>query len=200
MTTVMEFLDIQSIVTLQGCNKRAYESLVPRFKRAWPKSKLVQSTLDEWYLDAPVEKKVVPKRQRLTMLGLNNSGTTTILYKLKLGEVVNPTPTIGFNVEEIVYKSKEYVIWDVGGTDKIRFLWHHYITADTDALIFVVDSSDRARFDIAKEELDTILAITEPGLPLLVFANKMDLPNAAGANEVAQALNLHALRVRPWYI
>ena len=42
---------------------------------------------------------------RILMVGLDAAGKTTILYKLKLGEVVTPIPTIGFNVEEVHYKN-----------------------------------------------------------------------------------------------
>ena len=35
------------------------------------------------------------------MVGLDAAGKTTILYKLKLGEVVTTIPTIGFNVETV---------------------------------------------------------------------------------------------------
>jgi len=45
------------------------------------------------------------KEMRILMVGLDAAGKTTILYKLKLGEVVTPIPTIGFNVEEVVYKN-----------------------------------------------------------------------------------------------
>ena len=38
------------------------------------------------------------------MLGLDAAGKTTILYKLKLGEVVHSCPTIGFSVETVEYK------------------------------------------------------------------------------------------------
>ena len=38
---------------------------------------------------------------RILMVGLDAAGKTTILYKLKLGEVVTPIPTIGFNVEQV---------------------------------------------------------------------------------------------------
>ncbi len=54
------------------------------------------------------------------------AGKTTILYKLKLGEVVTTIPTIGFNVETVQYKKIEFTVWDVGGQDKIRPLWRHY--------------------------------------------------------------------------
>ena len=39
------------------------------------------------------------KEYRLLMLGLDAAGKTTILYKMKLNEVVSTIPTIGFNVE-----------------------------------------------------------------------------------------------------
>ena len=58
--------------------------------------------------------------QRILMVGLDAAGKTTILYKLKLGEVVTPIPTIGFNVEEVSYKNISFHVWDVGGQDKIR--------------------------------------------------------------------------------
>ena len=58
--------------------------------------------------------------------GLDAAGKTTILYKLKLGEIVTTIPTIGFNVETVEYKNISFTVWDVGGQDKIRPLWRHY--------------------------------------------------------------------------
>lgn len=66
------------------------------------------------------------KEMRILMLGLDAAGKTTILYKLKLGEVVSSVPTIGFNVETVEYKKVKFTVWDVGGQDKIRLLWRHY--------------------------------------------------------------------------
>merc|ERR1712187_340035 len=63
---------------------------------------------------------------RILMVGLDAAGKTTILYKLKLGEVVTTIPTIGFNVETVEYKNLSFTVWDVGGQDKIRPLWRHY--------------------------------------------------------------------------
>ena len=59
-------------------------------------------------------------------VGLDAAGKTTILYKLKLGEIVTTIPTIGFNVETVEYKNISFTVWDVGGQDKIRRLWRHY--------------------------------------------------------------------------
>jgi len=61
-------------------------------------------------------------------VGLDAAGKTTILYKLKLGEIVTTIPTIGFNVETVEYKNISFTVWDVGGQDKIRPLWRHYCT------------------------------------------------------------------------
>jgi hypothetical protein len=53
-------------------------------------------------------------------------GKTTLLYKLTTGEVIQTTPTLGFNVETITYKDNEFTIWDMGGQENIRRLWRHY--------------------------------------------------------------------------
>eukprot|EP01112_Ceratiomyxa_fruticulosa_P011093 TRINITY_DN2983_c0_g1_i2.p2 TRINITY_DN2983_c0_g1~~TRINITY_DN2983_c0_g1_i2.p2 ORF type:complete len:112 (+),score=10.14 TRINITY_DN2983_c0_g1_i2:303-638(+) len=78
---------------------------------------------------------------RILMLGLDSAGKTTILYKLKIGDVITAIPTVGFNVEQVTYRKNSFSVWDVGGQDKIRPLWRHYFQ-NTLGLIFVVDSSD----------------------------------------------------------
>merc|ERR1712159_783111 len=81
------------------------------------------------------------QEMRILMVGLDAAGKTTILYKLKLGEVGTTIPTIGFNVEAVTYKNITFTVWDVGGQDKIRPLWRHYYE-DAHGVIFVVDSND----------------------------------------------------------
>ena len=66
------------------------------------------------------------KDLRILMVGLDAAGKTTILYKLKLGELVTPIPTIGFNVEEVNYKNINFTMWDVGGQKKLRDMWRFY--------------------------------------------------------------------------
>jgi len=147
------------------------------------------------------------KEMRILMVGLDAAGKTTILYKLKLGEVVTTIPTIGFNVETVEYKNISFTVWDVGGQDKIRPLWRHYYQ-NTQGVIFVVDSNDRDRIDdgsgcqnSAKDELTRMLAEDElRDAVLLVFANKQDLPNAMKVQEVTERLGLNKLRNRQWYI
>lgn len=137
---------------------------------------------------------------RILMVGLDAAGKTTILYKLKLGEVVTTIPTIGFNVETVEYKNINFTVWDVGGQDKIRPLWRHYYQ-NTQGLIFVVDSNDRDRIIEARDELTKMLNEDEMrDAILLVFANKQDLPNAMNAAEITDKLQLNNLRNRQWYI
>merc|ERR1739847_208506 len=139
--------------------------------------------------------KLFAKRQmRILMVGLDAAGKTTILYKLKLGEIVTTLPTIGFNVETVEYRNISFTVWDVGGQDKIRPLWRHYYQ-NTQGLIYVVDSSDADRIDAARDEMHRMLTEDElRDAVLLVFANKQDLPNAMSAAEMTDKLGLHGLR------
>ncbi|XP_062842991.1 ADP-ribosylation factor 4-like [Trichomycterus rosablanca] len=143
-----------------------------------------------------IEKKPV----RLLMVGLDAAGKTTVLYKLKLGEIVTTIPTIGFNVETVDYKNISFTVWDVGGQDVIRPLWRHYYQYTT-GLIFVVDSSDRDRIEEAAWELQKML---EEDLlrdaVVLIFANKQDLPHAMSVHEMTERLGLHAMKGRTWYV
>jgi len=137
---------------------------------------------------------------RTLFIGLDAGGKTTILYKLKLGEVVTTIPTIGFNVESVKYKNISFTIWDVGGQQQIRPLWRHYL-ANTQAVVYIIDSNDSERMQEAHDELHKML--DEPELNeavLLVLANKQDLPNAKSVAEVTDKLGLHSLRNRRWYI
>merc|ERR1711878_238913 len=139
------------------------------------------------------------KDMRILMVGLDAAGKTTILYKLKLGEIVTTIPTIGFNVETVEYKNISFTVWDVGGQDKIRPLWRHYYQ-NTQGLIFVVDSSDRERIQESHDELHKILNEDElRDAIVLVFANKQDLPNALSVTELTEKLGLNQLR-RKWYV
>ncbi|KAH8175882.1 ADP-ribosylation factor family protein [Sarocladium implicatum] len=140
------------------------------------------------------------KEIRILILGLDNAGKTTLLYRLKIGEVVTTIPTIGFNVESVTYKNLNFNVWDLGGQTSIRPYWRCYY-ANTAAVIFVVDSTDIERLQTAAEELSAMLNEEElKDASLLVFANKQDQPGAKGAGEISEALRLGELRDRNWSI
>jgi len=112
------------------------------------------------------------KDVRILILGLDGAGKTTILYKLHCGEVVTTIPTIGFNVETVSYKNIKFQVWDLGGQTSLRPYWRCYF-ANTNAIIYVVDSADSERLGISKDELMSMLEEEElKDTCLLVFANK----------------------------
>lgn len=140
------------------------------------------------------------KEIRILILGLDNAGKTTLLYRLKIGEVVTTIPTIGFNVESVTYKNLNFNVWDLGGQTSIRPYWRCYYT-NTEAVIFVIDSTDVDRLSTAAEELSAMLNEDElKDAALLVFANKQDQPGAQGAGKISEALRLGELRDRNWSI
>ena len=171
----------------------------------------VVNQFSRWIVDRMFNK----REMRILMVGLDASGKTSILYRLKLGKPKKTIPTIGFNVETLEYKNIAFTVWDVGGQEKLRALWRHYF-ANTQArgairrnsaqfgaillspypfpqaLIFVVDSSDRARLQEAAEELHRLIHEEElKDALLLVFANKQDLPGACNAAEISEQMRLY---------
>jgi len=89
-----------------------------------------------------------------------------------------------------------------------RALWRHYYQ-NTQGLIFVADCNDRDRMTEQNDfgghsalgELSRILAEDElRDVPLLVFANKQDLPGACSVQTLIENLQLNKLsRSRPWH-
>merc|ERR1712023_19230 len=140
------------------------------------------------------------REMRILMVGLDAAGKTTILYKLKLGEVVTTIPTVGFNVESVEDKNIRMTVWDIGGQNKIRKLWRYYYSG-VQGVIFVVDSSDIDRMEDAREELHKLMHADElRDAAVLLYANKQDLPGAMHASELADKLRLRDLRSGRWFI
>jgi len=137
---------------------------------------------------------------RILILGLDGAGKTTILYRLQAGEVVTTIPTIGFNVETVTYKNLKFQVWDLGGQTSIRPYWRCYYT-NTDAIIYVVDSADRDRMGISKQELVSMLEEDElKDAILVVLANKQDIEGSMTVTEVHAALGLDKLKNRTFQI
>lgn len=134
----------------------------------------------------------------VVMLGLDSAGKTTALYRLKFDQYLNTVPTIGFNCEKVkgtVGKAKgaNFLVWDVGGQEKLRPLWKSY-TRCTDGIVFVLDSVDVERIEEAKMELmRTVKSPDNMGVPILVLANKQDLPGAKEPRDLEKLLGLHEL-------
>lgn len=140
------------------------------------------------------------KELRILLLGLDNAGKTTLLKNLASEEVDHITPTQGFNIKSVVSSGFKLNVWDIGGQRKIRPYWRNYFD-NTDVLIYVIDSSDRKRFEETQTELDELLEESKlAGVPVLIFANKQDLEMAASADEISSKLGLTSMRDRDWQV
>lgn len=128
------------------------------------------------------------------MMGLDNAGKSTILYRMQSGQYCETIPTIGFNCEKVKgklgrSKSINFTIWDVGGQDRVRPLWRTYAKG-AEGLIFVIDSADHDTLEEAKTELSQIFLNNEMNtLPILLVANKQDLPTALDLEYLNTYLN-----------
>lgn len=139
------------------------------------------------------------------VVGLDNSGKTTLISRLQSSGgsfTEDVTPTVGFTVEKLMKDNVEFTIFDMSGQSAYRGLWESYY-GDVDGVIWVLDSTDRLRIAIAKCEIETITcheSLQKRHIPLLIYANKMDLHNALSPVECMQLLNLEKLKENPWHI
>lgn len=121
------------------------------------------------------ESNLVFSEHKICLVGLDNAGKTTILYQFLMNEVVHTSPTIGSNVEEVVWNNIHFIMWDLGGQESLRTAWNTYYS-NTEFILLVVDSTDRERLTITKEELHKMLQSDELcKASVLVFANKQVL-------------------------
>ncbi|NXD50992.1 ARL11 protein, partial [Corvus moneduloides] len=138
---------------------------------------------------------------RVVMLGLDFAGKSTLLYKLKSGQAVETWPTVGFNVESLQTPcGVSFTLWDVGGQDSLRASWPNYLE-DINTLIFVLDSADMARLAEAMAVLEE--ALSHPsmaGIPVLVLANKQEVPGALAPAELGEMLQEGGLAGRRWVL
>ncbi|XP_007524126.1 ADP-ribosylation factor-like protein 14 [Erinaceus europaeus] len=142
------------------------------------------------------------KQARILLLGLDSAGKSTLLYKLKFATDITTFPTIGFNVEMIeVKRNVSLTVWDVGGQEKMRALWRWYCE-NTDGLLYVVDSTDQQRLEDSRREFERILKNEHiKHLPVVLLANKQDVPGALTAEDITRMFKVKKLcSDRSWYV
>merc|ERR1711879_713837 len=144
--------------------------------------------------------KAAEQEARILMLGLDNAGKTTILKKMSEEDISHIMPTQGFNIKSLMHEGFKLNVWDIGGQKSIRPYWSNYFES-SDALVYVIDSSDARRLEESGLELKELLGDDKlGGIPLLVFANKQDLVQAVPAEEIADALALNQILDRTYQI
>ena len=68
-----------------------------------------------------------------------------------MGEVVETIPKMGLTMEKLEYIRLKFNVWDLLRQRKIRILWKHYYQ-NTNALIFIIDSTNQERIEEAAEK------------------------------------------------
>lgn len=144
------------------------------------------------------------KEAGVLVVGLDNSGKTTILNHLKpeAQKTLDIVPTVGFNVEKFRSQNISFTAFDMSGQGKYRNLWEHYYR-DAHGIVFVIDSSDELRLVVARDELGLLLRhpdVKDRPVPILFFANKMDMRGALSSVKVSTSLALDVIRDKPWNI
>ena len=137
---------------------------------------------------------------KIIILGMQNAGKTTILYRLSLGTLVKTTPTIGSNVEELTYNNVKFQAWDLGGQESTRSVWDVYYM-NTDAIVYVIDSHDDENFEESKAQFHKLLS--HPNLKstvILIFANKQDLPGAKTVDKLIHDYEFDKIQSHIWHI
>ncbi|KAF9091627.1 hypothetical protein BGX23_004984 [Mortierella sp. AD031] len=160
------------------------------------------------------------------MLGLGGAGKTAILYRLKLGELVTLYPTFSDNIETIEYKYKNkdkdgnkttdkytkrpFDLWDISeghGRRQLRDfeMWETHYRHLFRGVIFVVDSADQDNLSttLACEQFEAVLweECSSQKKPLLILANKQDVPHAMTVADVRDLLGLERLpEEQVWHI
>ena len=103
---------------------------------------------------------------------------------------------VGFNVETVTFNNLKLQVWDLGGQTGLRPYWRCYYQ-DTNAVVYVIDSADKDRLEVARQELELMLQEEElRGAPVLILANKQDLPNAMNEQEICNGLGLTKINDR----
>jgi small GTP-binding protein len=133
------------------------------------------------------------KHVHILVVGINSAGKTSLVYRLKFGQEILTVPTVGYQVEPVKLQSTDRLVFDmidIGGASPIRSLWKQFFHK-CDAIIYVVDAANRTRMEEAAREFERIRREKDcRRVPILVFANKQDLPNAANVHEVCKVFQM----------
>ncbi|KAF0035476.1 hypothetical protein F2P81_013234 [Scophthalmus maximus] len=131
------------------------------------------------------------------ILGLDNAGKTTFLEQTKTKFSKNYkgmnlskiTTTVGLNIGTINVGNARLMFWDLGGQDELQSLWDKYY-AESHGVIYVIDSTDEERLSESKEAFEKMISSeTLEGVPLLVLANKQDVPNCMSVPDIKTAFS-----------
>jgi GTP-binding protein SAR1 len=129
------------------------------------------------------------KKAKLLVIGLDNSGKTTLLGMMANDKIGCHEPTSHPNHETLNIEGIEFSAHDMGGHIAARRLWQSYY-ANISCVLFMVDTTDIYRMGEARNELSRIIADSN-GIPILVLGNKIDTRDACSELQLRRYLNLY---------
>lgn len=157
-------------------------------------------TIKSWWDTLLQSLGLVNKSGTLLVLGLDNAGKTTLLYRLRTGGDIQSFPPTDrpqlqhFTLSTggaVTSSSKiQFTAWDLGGHEAVRYLWEDYISEKVNAILFLIDATDTERIEEAAYELDALLCGGSPndqkllaGIPMALLLNKCDVTELALTTE-----------------
>lgn len=146
--------------------------------------------LINWFWSTLQSLGLVNKEAKLLFLGLDNAGKTTLLHMLRDNRLIQHTPTRNPTSEELQMGRVLFRTFDLGGHKEARVLWKDYYQS-VDAVVFLIDSADKERFEESKKELDSLLVDKDmTTVPILCLGNKVDKQGAVSEWDLRNAFGL----------
>jgi GTP-binding protein SAR1 len=148
------------------------------------------SFLWNWLWDWLAEYGLASKTGKVVLLGLDNAGKTTLVHMLRDNVLVQHMPTQKPTMETFTLGGLTFNLFDLGGHAIARRQWADYCST-ADAIVFLIDASEPERFPEAKTALDSLFTDdTLRQTPLLILANKIDLPRSASEDQLRMVFGL----------
>ncbi|OBS25161.1 hypothetical protein FPOA_05696 [Fusarium poae] len=141
-------------------------------------------------MGAAISQLWTPPIIQVGFVGLPSTGKTTIIHKLSQGQKPTLPLTDTVNTTRFFQGSQEYCIFDYSGNEKLRAIWRKLLFR-MQAIVFVIDSTDRANKEETREALWQVLReeMLDPQ-PVLILANKQDNPKALSVLELIAYLEI----------
>ena len=131
-----------------------------------------------------MQDKELKTAKKIVLLGLDNSGKTSIVKCLKgvknLASFNTPKPTRGHKIDKFNMYGTNFSIWDFGGQSTYRdelFVNFKNNIKETDKIIFVIDIQDQERYETALEYLTRLISLIQKHqiiVELSIFLHKYD--------------------------